>query len=85
MSFVNTQYTSENVQDTYNLIKSRKDDIPFNFAKRDMSDSTDIDFDANDYIGSHTTKVATATRDEVRAQLSAALEAARSGRSGESR
>ena len=57
MSFVHTQYTSENVQDTYNLIKSRKDDIPFNFAKRDMYDSTDIDFDANDYIGSHTTKV----------------------------
>jgi len=57
MSLVSVQNSYGDVQDTYDLVKNRKDDIPFNIDKRDPYDSTDVDFDASNYVGSLTTKV----------------------------
>lgn len=57
MSLAHVQNSYGDVQNTYDLVKNRKDDLPFNINKCDTYDSTDVDFDANDYIGSLTTKV----------------------------
>ena len=53
MSLAHVQ-KNEDVQDTYDLIKSRKDEVPTNIDKRSVYESTEVDFDANDYFGSFT-------------------------------
>ncbi len=41
-----------NVQDTYTTVKGRKDDIPFGNVKRNIYDSTEVDFNADEYLES---------------------------------
>ena len=56
MNLVNNQKIYEDVEAGYDLIRDRKLDIPFGDYEVGSLDSTEIDFDANDYVGRIITK-----------------------------